>query len=142
MSEFSSVVFGINSSPFQAQFVAQTHADTNRETYPMAAETVLKSTYMDDSMDSVPTEEDGVKLYRQLSALWEKAGMYARKWLSNSVSVLQHIPPEDVVPEVDLLDNSFPSLKSLGVLWKAKDEIFTFKASPPEDDFPFTKQNF
>lgn len=41
--EFSSVVFGINSSPFQAQFVAQTHAEANRETYPMAAETVLKS---------------------------------------------------------------------------------------------------
>ncbi|XP_065941558.1 uncharacterized protein [Magallana gigas] len=140
--EFSSVVFGINSSPFQAQFVAQTHAETNRETYPMAAETVLKSTYMDDSMDSVSTEEDGVKLYRQLSALWEKAGMYARKWLSNSVGVLQHIPPEDVVPEVDLHDNSLPSVKTLGVLWKAKDDIFTFKASPPEDDFTYTKRNF
>ncbi|XP_065927534.1 uncharacterized protein [Magallana gigas] len=49
--EFSSAVFGIYSSPFQAQFVAQTHAETNRETYPMAAETVLKST--DDNMDSV-----------------------------------------------------------------------------------------
>uniref|UniRef100_A0A8W8P1X9 CCHC-type domain-containing protein n=1 Tax=Magallana gigas TaxID=29159 RepID=A0A8W8P1X9_MAGGI len=140
--EFSSVVFGINSSPFQAQFVAQSHAETNRETYPMAAETVLKSTYMDDSMDSVSTEEDGVILYRQLSALWEKAGMYARKWLSNSVGVLQHIPTEDVVPEVDLHDNSLPSVKTLGVLWKAKDDIFTFKASPPEDDFTYTKRNF
>lgn len=67
-------------------------------------------------MDSVSTEEDGVKLYTQLSALWEKAGMHARKWLSNSVSVLQHIPPEDVVPVVDLHDNSLPSVKTLGVL--------------------------
>ncbi|XP_061190177.1 uncharacterized protein LOC133198039 [Saccostrea echinata] len=61
--EFSSVVFGINSSPFQVQLVAQTHAEINRENYPMAAETVLKSTYMDDSMDSVSSEEDGIKLY-------------------------------------------------------------------------------
>ncbi|XP_062566818.1 uncharacterized protein LOC134229116 [Saccostrea cucullata] len=77
--EFSSVVFGMNSSPFQAQPVAQTHAETNKENYPMAAETVLKSTYMDDSMDSVASDEDGVKLHSELSTLWGKAGMYARK---------------------------------------------------------------
>ena len=51
--EFSRVVFGINSSPFQAQFVAQTHAERHRDEFPMAAELVLKSTCMDDSMDSV-----------------------------------------------------------------------------------------
>ncbi|XP_052710974.1 uncharacterized protein LOC128185417 [Crassostrea angulata] len=136
--EFSNVVFGINSLPLQAQFVAHTHAETNRETYPMAAETVLKSTYMDDSMDSVSTEEDGVKLYRQLSALWEKAGMYAWKWRSNSVGELQHIPTEDVVPEVDLHDNRLSSVKTLGVLWRAKYDIFIFKANPPEDDFAYT----
>ena len=40
--EFNRVVFGVNSSPFQAQFVAQTHAEKHKDEFPMAAETVLK----------------------------------------------------------------------------------------------------
>ncbi len=49
--EFNRVVFGVNSSPFQAQFVSQLHAKKYMNEFPMATETVLKSTYMDDSMD-------------------------------------------------------------------------------------------
>ena len=51
--QFDRVVFGISSSPFQAQFVLQHHAKKFKDTFPLAAETVLRSTYMDDSMDSV-----------------------------------------------------------------------------------------
>ena len=55
--EFDRVVFGVNSSPFQAQFVLQCHAQKYQSESPMVAETLQKSTYMDDSMDSVPNEE-------------------------------------------------------------------------------------
>lgn len=77
--EFQRVVFGVNASPFLAQFVAQEHDKANRSEFPLAAETVQKSTYMDDSMDSVSSQEDGCELYRQLSTLWGSAGMHARK---------------------------------------------------------------
>ena len=140
--EFNSVVFGVNSSPFQAQYVSQKHAEMNKDDYPMAAETVLKSTYMDDSMDSVMNDKQGIELYNQLSQLWGKAGMYARKWLSNSKAVLEHIPVEDLASEVDLDEGNLPSVKTLGVLWQAKEDIFTFKANPPNDEFEFTKRNF
>ena len=39
----------------EAQFVAQKNARRLQDVYPLAAETVLKSTYMDDSIDSVET---------------------------------------------------------------------------------------
>ena len=65
--EFESVVFGVNSSPFLAQFVIQKHALKLQSVFPLAAETVLKSTYMDDSIDSVPDKETRIELYRQLS---------------------------------------------------------------------------
>ena len=78
--EFNRVVFGINSSPFQAQFVSQTHAEKHKDELPFAAEAVSKSTYMDDSMDSVLDDSQGVKLYKQLNELWNKAGLHARKW--------------------------------------------------------------
>ena len=67
--EFNRVVFGVKSSPFQAQYVVQQHAKTPSDSYPLAAETILKSTDMDDSIDSVLTEEKGIELYHQLNAI-------------------------------------------------------------------------
>ena len=60
--EFDRVVFGVNSFPFQAQFVLQNHIRNFEAGFPMAAEPVLMSTYMDDSMASVSNEEQGVEL--------------------------------------------------------------------------------
>ena len=140
--EFNTVVFGVNSSPFQAQYVSRKHAELYKNDFPMAAETVLKSTYMDDSMDSVLNDEQGIELYNQLSQLWGKAGMHARKWLSNSQVVLQSIPEEDRASEVYLDEGNLPSVKTLGVLWQADNDIFTFKANPPDVNFKFTKRNF
>lgn len=50
----------------------------------MATETILKPTYMDDSMDYVLNEEQGMSLYNQLSGIFTTAGMYAGKLLSLS----------------------------------------------------------
>ena len=35
---------------------------------------------MDDSMDSVMDDSQGIKSYKQLDELWSKAAMHARKW--------------------------------------------------------------
>ena len=139
--EFSRVVFGINASPFMAQFVTQEHARQNATVYPLAAETVLESTYMDDSMDSVIDESTACELYRQLSELWKKAGMDARKWMSNSAMVLSKIPSEDRSTKIDLDDGQLPSVKTLGVLWSATEDAFSFKFTPPEKDFSVTKRS-
>ena len=59
--EFERVVFGVNSSPILAQFVIQQHARKHQSEFPLGAETVLKSTYMDDSMHFVPDKETGIE---------------------------------------------------------------------------------
>ena len=64
--EFTRLVFGINASPFLAQYVSQYHAMMFAQSHPRASETILKSTYMDDSMDSVLDEVEGIKLYKEL----------------------------------------------------------------------------
>ena len=135
-------VFGVNSSLFLAQFVLQRHAKHYGSDFPIAAETVEKSTYMDDSLDSVQTEEQGRVLYNQLSKLLSKAGMHARKWLSNSSSVLADIPVEDRKAEVDLDRSQLPCTKTLGVWWLADQDVFTFKETAPDDSMVYTKRNF
>ena len=76
---------------------------------------VSKTTYMDDSMHSTLSEESSIELYKRLSRLLTKAGMHARKWLSNSSTLLSVIPQNDRKAEVDLDRDQLPSAKTLGV---------------------------
>ena len=110
-------MYWVNSSTFQAQFVLQHHANKFEDIFPLAAETVLQSTYMDDSMDSVVNKDQGIELHRQLSQLLTQAGMHAKKWLSNSPRVLRDIPLQDFKAEVELDADYLPSKKTLGVRW-------------------------
>ena len=132
--EFNHVAFGVNSSRFQAQFVTHQHALKNQDDYPLGAEPIIKSTYMDDSMDSVPDVKTGGRLYEELSALWDSAGMHARKWLSNSPELLQSIPSSDCVKYVDLDKGELPSVKTLGILWSPKEDTFTFRVKVPQQE--------
>ena len=67
--------------------------------------------------------------------------MHARKWLSNFPVVLNEIPPEDRASEIDLKEWFLPSIKTLGVLWQAPEDAFTFKVRPPYDYLSSTKRN-
>jgi len=72
----------------EPQFVTRENGSRPQDVYPLAAETVLKSTYMDDSIDSVETVQNGIQLYKELNSLWGNAGMHARKWVSDSLEVV------------------------------------------------------
>ena len=67
--QFNSLVFGVNAAPFEAQFISQEHALKLKDYYPLAANTVQNSTYIDDFIDSVTEKNCGIKLYEELSAL-------------------------------------------------------------------------
>ena len=77
---------------------------------------MLESSYMDDTMDSVTNDKTGIKLYHELSKLRQSAGMYARKWLSNSTYVLKTIPEADHAEYIDLDSGELPSIKTLGIV--------------------------
>ena len=81
--EFQRLVFGLNSVPFEAKYISEKNAKENQKEFPLSAETILQSTYMDGSMDSMANEDKSLKLIQQLKELWRKAGMHPRKWLSN-----------------------------------------------------------
>ncbi|XP_071816656.1 uncharacterized protein [Apostichopus japonicus] len=138
--EFNRLIFGLNVSPFIAQKVSQENAKRYKEQFPRAAETVLTSTYMDDSMDSVEDEDVAIQLYRELTELWAKAGMSARKWLSNSKKVLEAIPVEHRAKEIKITDSEWPSIKALGLTWLAESDVFVFKG-PDRSLEKMTKRN-
>ena len=58
--KFNCVVLGENATSMN---IVQENPRQHENSYLMAAETVLKSTYMDDSIDGMETEEEVIELY-------------------------------------------------------------------------------
>ena len=94
---------------------------------------------MDDSLDSVRDNDSAIQLVQELQELWAKAGMKARKWLSNSSEVLAAIPKELRAYEIDLND-SLPATKTLGVLWREQQDVLTFQVKKPTEEDKLTKR--
>ena len=83
----------------------------------------------------------GIELYTQLSELWQKAGMHAHKWLCNSQAVLQRIPSADRACQLELNEDESLAIKTLGIIWLAEEDVFTFKFKSIEQQFKPTKRN-
>lgn len=92
-------------------------------------------------LDSKETTQDAIVLRRQLSEMLSGGGFHFRKWLSNEVEVIQDIPDNERVPGVDIPDGGLPSQKTLGVLWKAKHDIFSFNLEKFEKPETMTKNS-
>lgn len=55
--------------------------------------------------------------------------------------MLSKIPDEDRISKLRLEEGEFPSIKTLGILWKSKEDEFAFEPSPPPSDYLLTKRN-
>ena len=66
--------------------------------------------------------------------------MYAHKWLSNSPAVLAKIPVEERASEINLINGHLPSVKTLGLLWLANEDVFSFRSSVHEESSQLTKR--
>jgi hypothetical protein len=55
-----------------------------------------------------------------------KAGMCARKWLSNSTEVLNKIPVEIRTSQVILSESELLTVKTLGFNWNSYSDEFTY----------------
>ena len=139
--EFKRFIFGACYYPFCVQFTWQHHARLHKETYPLGANAVLEHCYMDDLMPSAPTVDDAKDIRKQLTELGDLAGFHIRKWISNEPDVIADIVEEDLASEIDLEKRELPTTKTLGVLWAATDDKFSFRHSLQLDGFEFTKRN-
>ncbi len=140
--EFKRLLFGNRASPFCSQHVVLTHAKAHATDYPHAAETVNDSMYVDDVLDSCETVDEAVQLRRELLELFALGNFKLRKWSSNDPAVLNDIPVEDRLQSIEIREaEGSPKIKTLGVLWDAVNDVFTFCIQPPDPEMKLTKRN-
>ena len=134
------LLFGDRASPYLAQYIVR-HAEGHKDGYPVAVAIILLQMYMDDIMASLETDDEAIKTRDQLIKLLGEVGFKIRRWCSNRLKVLEDVPQEDRVANVNIEESELPCMKALGVQWNAETDMFTFKLNPPMD-IDYTKRGF
>ena len=130
------VTFGVSASSFAANMVVKQNAIDHSHEYPLAAEAVQKSFYVDDCLTGTVNSESAMILHQQLMDLFSRGGFVLRKWNSNDPSVLRSIP-EDLRDsrEVQTISETNEYTKTLGVEWNVSTDQFRLTiANLPSSD--------
>ncbi|KAL0803329.1 hypothetical protein ABMA28_017183 [Loxostege sticticalis] len=102
----TSLIFGATSSPATAIYVKDRNAREAAETHPEAAEAIERNHYMDDYIQSFETEEQAVKIAREVRDVHLQAHFELRKWTSNSDAVLQQLDPGKKQENMNLAEDN------------------------------------
>ena len=131
--EYQMVVhrFGTTSSPSCANFgLRRTAEDNCQELSKEAVDSVKDNFYVDDCLQSVPSETKAIGLVDERRSLLSKGGFRLTKWISNSCKVIDSIALSERAGSMkDLLLNQLPFERALGVRWDVKSNTFGFKIS-------------
>ena len=85
------VTFGVAASSFASNMAVKQNAIDHAHKYPLAAEAVEKSFYVDDCSSGADTPSMAITLQQQLHDVFTQGGFLLRKWNSSDPLVLQSI---------------------------------------------------
>ncbi|XP_062541539.1 uncharacterized protein LOC134209558 [Armigeres subalbatus] len=121
------LTFGSTSSPSSAQFVKNKNAKEHEIQFPRAAEGIMKSTYVDDYLDSFENVEEAKLVADQVRRVYANGGFEIRNWSSNEVKVLEYLGECPKVSTKDLMaTGDEESERVLGMLWLTETDMLSF----------------
>ncbi|XP_072933738.1 uncharacterized protein [Epargyreus clarus] len=124
--KMTSMIFGASSSPYLAHSVRNKNAADYEEGYPEAARAIRERHYMDDYLDSFQSEEEAIKVIRDVIHVHEQASFNLRGWNSNSPAVLASIPDTKKSKNVNVQLTTHQSEKTLGLRWNPSEDTIGF----------------
>lgn len=123
---FTVVIFGLKPSPYLATKTLERLAEDEGDRFPEAAKVLRHCFYVDDLSTSLHSEEQAIEIYHQLKEMLATAQFEIVKWATNSQEVLDHIPEEDREVSDSISLNEDQTVKTLGLRWSPKSDIFSF----------------
>lgn len=131
--ELTTVVFGLNSSPFLALRTVRQLATDEIDSFPEASRAVFHDMYMDDYVTSVPKLDRAIALFQQMVGLFRSGGFSLVKWSSNSQDLLSEIPED--LRSTEMVQFCSQTLRILGLQWNPHLDVLSFQISPPDTQF-------
>jgi hypothetical protein len=135
-------------------WTVQKNAHNHKDEFPEAAECVLKSTIVDDHLDSCPTAAKAIKIVSDLVVLYKKIGLNLRKVTRNNAEVLENLPeavetsenmkdfsqwgPQEREMSVDTM-SKMPHMRALGQRWNMLLDEFLYNSYTPDTQIFWTK---
>ena len=120
--------FGLRCSPFLAVGTVQHHLLKYEEEYPELVKEMIESTYIDDMLTGVETEEEAIEMYQNSSRIMREASMEMRKWNTNNASVKEVFRRDGVAAEANktITDDAENTYKLLGISYNPEGDQFEF----------------
>ena len=136
--QWSSIIFGENSSPNISQKVLQTNAES--QNLELANQAVQNDMYVDDFISSFRKESEVYQTIEEVIKCLNRGGFKMTKFYSNSTKVLEQIPKELLSKKVAFSDKDaeISTSKVLGLTYGGKEDFFEYK-SKYEDIEEFCK---
>lgn len=99
--QLNTVTFGVNCAPYLALRTLQQLADDEEKRFPLSAEILRSSMYVDDVLFGAHNISEAIVARDQLIEILRSGGFELRKWTSNSSKILEGLPSDT------LLNSSF-----------------------------------
>lgn len=132
--EMTSMIFGAVCAPFSAQGVKNKNADEFYDQFPEACNAIKYKHYMDDYLDSSQSEEEAIKLIKEVINIHKNGGFTICNWICSSETVLSMIPEELRSNKTNVKLNSEDNLERvLGVWWNVEQDLLKFKLNLREE---------
>ena len=141
-------------SPTCCIFATQKNATSHEAEFPRAAEAIKESTVVDDTLDSVPTSEEAIKLVNDLITVNGKIGLKMVKISTNDLAVAKGLPDSVSKSKNMLLYEMFgpqgpeyapgtipkcPQIRTLGQYLNLIEDVYTYSSYEPDDNIVWTK---
>ncbi|XP_063830956.1 uncharacterized protein LOC135080203 [Ostrinia nubilalis] len=128
--ELNTVTYGVSSSPYLAIRTLHQLAQDHGEQWPRAATALLKDTFMDDIVVTAPSVDVALEIKDELINLLDCGKFELRKWSSNSLDFLSHLPADHCqTPKAFCDKENQRTLKILGIQWDPLNDKFTYTHS-------------
>ena len=124
--EMKAMTFGSTSSPCSAQYVNNINALDYAEEFPEAAKAITDRHYVDDYFNSVHTDEDAIRIIKDVIEVHGRRGFLIRNWTCNSNHVLQQLSSHLRANKNKNTISEDKTERVLGMNWNANDDTFTY----------------
>ena len=125
-------VFEVKSSPCCAAFALRMTAGENTMIADQkVVDVIMKNIYVNDMCIFCTAEQKARDSVTQLRLILTSGGSHLIKFMSNSKLMLESLPPDDVVVDVNVHDE-LPVSKTLGVYWDVLSDRLKVKANSKE----------
>lgn len=136
----ATVTYGTSSAAFLATRCLNHIAETNENSYPAASDVIKNCFYVDDLLFGASNLSEVKTLQHDVTSLLYASNFHLKKWTSNCEEAISHIPLEDREQTSVCPLTKEDTVKTLGIQWIPKKDLFQFNVNVQDMPTQFTKR--